>query len=197
MFDETGVQTWGAELDIFGSVKNLLGDRNDCPFRYPGQYEDCEIGLYYNRFRYYDPEVGGYVSQDPIGLLGKNPTLYGFVKDSNNSIDEFGLSCKVKLNPTKKFMYSKGGRLSVLKHILTRHRLKSKYSDVSRFLTDSPKQIVNIIEEGIDKGIIDKSANSITVTFKKVIGKDIDGNLTNKLIIFFDEKGWVRTAFPL
>jgi RHS family protein len=44
---------------------------NDCPFRYQGQYEDSETGLYYNRFRYYDPSTGAYISQDPIGLAGK------------------------------------------------------------------------------------------------------------------------------
>ncbi|UOG74196.1 RHS repeat-associated core domain-containing protein [Hymenobacter tibetensis] len=39
-----------------------------CPFRYQGQYEDTETGLYYNRFRYYDPESGGYISQDTTSL---------------------------------------------------------------------------------------------------------------------------------
>ena len=34
------------------------------------QYEDVETGLYYNRFRYYDPEDGQYMSQDPIRLSG-------------------------------------------------------------------------------------------------------------------------------
>jgi RHS repeat-associated protein len=46
------------------------GQAQECPFRYQGQYEDRETGLYYNRFRYYDPEAGQYISQDPIGLLG-------------------------------------------------------------------------------------------------------------------------------
>jgi len=31
-----------------------------CPFRWQGQYLDTETGLYYNRFRYYDPEAGQY-----------------------------------------------------------------------------------------------------------------------------------------
>jgi RHS repeat-associated protein len=91
MFDETGVQTWGAELDIFGSVKNLHGDKCDCPFRYPGQYEDCETGLYYNRYRYYDAESGEYVSQDPIGLLG-GWTLYQYTVDQMIEVDPLGLA---------------------------------------------------------------------------------------------------------
>ena len=40
------------------------------PFRYQGQYEDIETGLTYNRFRYYSPETGSYISQDPYELLG-------------------------------------------------------------------------------------------------------------------------------
>lgn len=40
------------------------------PLRFQGQYFDPETGLHYNRFRYYDPDVGRFVSQDPIGLSG-------------------------------------------------------------------------------------------------------------------------------
>lgn len=64
---------------------------SDCPFRYQGQYEDSETGLYYNRFRYYSPDTGLYLSQDPIGLAGGNPTIYGYVFDSNIQIDPLGL----------------------------------------------------------------------------------------------------------
>lgn len=67
-------------------------------FKYQGQYEDAETGLYYNRFRYYDPSTGGYISQDLIGLAGNNPTLYGYVFDSNIEIDPFGLDCKAQSN---------------------------------------------------------------------------------------------------
>nr|WP_269467556.1 MULTISPECIES: RHS repeat-associated core domain-containing protein [Burkholderia] len=38
------------------------------PVRFQGQYHDHESGLHYNRHRYYDPEVGRYISLDPIGL---------------------------------------------------------------------------------------------------------------------------------
>ncbi|MED1665255.1 RHS repeat-associated core domain-containing protein [Brevibacillus laterosporus] len=34
------------------------------------QYEDEEIELYYNRFRYYAPHEGMYNQQDLIGLSG-------------------------------------------------------------------------------------------------------------------------------
>jgi RHS repeat-associated protein len=38
--------------------------------RMRGQYHDEETGLSYNRYRYYDPELGRYISPDPIGLYG-------------------------------------------------------------------------------------------------------------------------------
>jgi len=91
MLGEAGEKIWSATTSIYGKLRTLEGDRNACPFRYPGQYEDEETGLYYNRFRYYDPEDGLYVSQDPIGLEGGNPTLYGYVSDSNMMVDELGL----------------------------------------------------------------------------------------------------------
>jgi RHS repeat-associated protein len=49
-------------------VRQGKGRAQDCPIRYQGQYEDVEIGLYYNRFRYYDPENGQYISQDRVGI---------------------------------------------------------------------------------------------------------------------------------
>jgi RHS repeat-associated protein len=80
-------------LDIYGRVRTFAGrSLSECPFRYQGQYQDEETGLYYNRFRYYDAEVGSYISQDPIGLAGGNPTLYGYVFDTNIQIDTLGLN---------------------------------------------------------------------------------------------------------
>ncbi|RPD44697.1 RHS repeat-associated core domain-containing protein, partial [Hymenobacter sediminis] len=68
------------------------GKPQDCPFRYQGQYEDTETGLYYNRFRYFDPEAGQYVSQDPIRLRGGILNFYAYVHDPNGWIDVLGLA---------------------------------------------------------------------------------------------------------
>jgi RHS repeat-associated protein len=81
------------DLDIYGKVRTFEGrSLSECPFRYQGQYQDEETGLYYNRFRYYDPDEGMYISQDPIGLEGNNPTLYGYVIDVNSWVDILGFS---------------------------------------------------------------------------------------------------------
>ncbi len=38
--------------------------------RFQGQYLDWEIGLHYNTFRFYDPDIGRFITPDPIGLAG-------------------------------------------------------------------------------------------------------------------------------
>ncbi len=102
-YDEAGNLVWERELDIngkvmpagrdsFGRTKKEVGEKTLIPFRFQGQYEDEEIGLYYNRFRYYDPQTGQYTQQDPIGLAGGNPTLYGYVKNPTIQIDLYGLN---------------------------------------------------------------------------------------------------------
>jgi RHS repeat-associated protein len=90
MHQASGEAVWSADLDSYGQVWNLRGKAEDCPFRFPGQYEDVETGLYYNRFRYYHPKEGMYVSQDPIRLNGGN-RLYSYVTDTSIAIDPISL----------------------------------------------------------------------------------------------------------
>ena len=57
-----------------------------CPFKYQGQYYDSEVELCFNRFRYYHPETGRYISEDPIKLLG-GFNVFAYVGDSNAWVD--------------------------------------------------------------------------------------------------------------
>jgi len=91
IFDKHGIQIWSADFSVWGELRNLRGEKDFCPFRFPGQYEDSETGLYYNRFRYFDPVAGQYTSQDPI-RIGGGITLYSYVSDPTTWVDVFGLS---------------------------------------------------------------------------------------------------------
>ncbi|MGE7951571.1 RHS repeat domain-containing protein [Lysinibacillus xylanilyticus] len=68
------------ELDMYGKVRELTGEQDFIPFRFPGQYHDLEMELYYNRFRYYDLEMGMYTQQGPIGLARKILLCTGMVE---------------------------------------------------------------------------------------------------------------------
>ena len=54
-YDKQGDKVWEQELDIYGRQRKRPSAF--IPFKYQGQYEDAETGLYYNRFRYYELSI--------------------------------------------------------------------------------------------------------------------------------------------
>ena len=66
--------SWGRCVSIDGSMKDSLGEKN--PFSYRGYYYDTETGLYYLSNRYYDPEIGRFISPDTTDILGVDSDLY-------------------------------------------------------------------------------------------------------------------------
>ena len=61
------------------------------PFRFSSEYYDSETGLVYYNYRYYSPELGRWLSRDPIGEAGGS-NLYAMVSNSPiNSWDSLGL----------------------------------------------------------------------------------------------------------
>jgi RHS repeat-associated protein len=91
LFSGEGDLDWTADLHPWGRLEELRGTLNLNPLRFPGQYHDCETGLHYNRFRYYDPDVGRYIMPDPAGLYGGlNEYAYGI--NPISWIDPFGLA---------------------------------------------------------------------------------------------------------
>ena len=72
MTDKDGNLLWYGEYTAWGCLKEetKVTDSAYQPFRLQNQYCDRETGLHYNFFRYYKPDVGRFVNQDPIKLLG-------------------------------------------------------------------------------------------------------------------------------
>ena len=66
---DDGEVVWSAQYDVWGRVHVAI-DKVANPIRLQGQQEDEETGLHYNRYRYFDPLAGIFISQDPIGLTG-------------------------------------------------------------------------------------------------------------------------------
>lgn len=89
--DGYGNVIWQAEYDAQGKIKNERGSGAHQPFRLQGQYYDEETGLHYNGRRYYDPDIGRFITQDPIGLAGgTNP--YQYAPNTTGWIDPLGLA---------------------------------------------------------------------------------------------------------
>ncbi|QIQ72229.1 RHS repeat domain-containing protein [Pseudomonas coronafaciens] len=89
MTDAEGQIVWQAKYRAWGAVEKLVVNEVEQNLRFQGQYFDVETGLHYNTFRYYDPEIGRFTTQDPIGLLG-GFNLYQYAPNTNGWIDPLG-----------------------------------------------------------------------------------------------------------
>jgi RHS repeat-associated protein len=82
IIDVAGNLVWQASYNSFGeaSIDEELfkthGIKN--PLRFPGQYHDQETNLHYNFKRYYDPQLGRYLREDPLGTEGSGLNLYAY-----------------------------------------------------------------------------------------------------------------------
>jgi RHS repeat-associated protein len=91
--DELGDLAWTGDYSAWGKLDSTSARASDAridqPLRYPGQYADESTGLHYNTFRYYDPDIGRFISQDPIGLRG-GENLYSYAPNPTGWIDPWG-----------------------------------------------------------------------------------------------------------
>ena len=78
---------WGQITSITGTLAGTLGQAN--PLRYRGYYYDSETGFYYVSSRYYDPEIGRWISADgEISDVGGNVLGYNlFAYCFNNPVN--------------------------------------------------------------------------------------------------------------
>jgi RHS repeat-associated protein len=90
--DELGNPYAEYAYDAFGNTISQSGDlASTFSHRFSTKYFDPETGLYYYGYRYYSPELGRWVSCDPIEEQG-GMNLYGFVWNNGiRGIDILGL----------------------------------------------------------------------------------------------------------
>lgn len=97
VFDLSGALCWAANYTAYGLCDIYVSEVHQ-PMRMPGQYDDYEVSLYYNRFRYYDPAIGRYTSRDRIGLLGGLNHYQYCGNDPINRADPTGLWWKAAVS---------------------------------------------------------------------------------------------------
>ncbi|PQL93811.1 RHS repeat-associated core domain-containing protein [Apibacter adventoris] len=161
-----------------------------------GQYYDKEIELAYNRFRYYDCNAGSYISQDPIGLAGNNPNLYGYVKDINGWVDIFGLEVyelvavtdgwypvyeKGSLNPTSYTRLKKGDIYKIGESQNSTRRYSQTRLDEARINRSSA---TSVAIDANGKPILDANGNVTPAGLRRRVDQTTVGNSkqTDRLI---------------
>lgn len=90
---EQGQIVWQARYKAWGRIaqqRQKDGETLCQPLRFQGQYHDEESGLHYNRYRYYDPDIGRFITPDPIGLAG-GENGYQYAPNPTGWIDPLGL----------------------------------------------------------------------------------------------------------
>ena len=93
--DADGRRVWSARLEPYGlaEVERAEGSGFELSLRLAGQICDVETGLYYNRFRYYSPELGRYIEEDPAGT-GGGVNVYAYTSNPLVQFDPRGLDCE-------------------------------------------------------------------------------------------------------
>ena len=86
-----GEIVWSAHYRAYGQIARLDVGNIDNPLRFQGQYFDAESGLHYNRHRYYNPDIGRYLTPDPVRLAG-GINGYRYVPNPTGWVDQLGLS---------------------------------------------------------------------------------------------------------
>lgn len=89
LVDQYGETVATLSRSVWGKTQTI-GHGPTTPLRFKGQYCDEESGLHYNRYRYYDPDTGRYISADPLYAEASN-NLYRYCVNPLTWVDPLGL----------------------------------------------------------------------------------------------------------
>lgn len=73
--DSAGNLAEQISYDSFGNGAGSARTR----YGYAGRERDADTGLYYYRARFYDPQMGRFIAEDPIGFAGGDVNWFGYV----------------------------------------------------------------------------------------------------------------------
>jgi len=145
------VDSQGNQIDhiTYGAFGNITAATVDFLFRFTGRPLDENTGLQNNLNRWYDPETGRWLSEDPIGFAAGDANLFRYVGNSvTNAGDPTGLVGPVDTGP---FVRS----LDSLESFETRVRMSEEIideaDDIRREVTasvESPRAFGNVLNDG-------------------------------------------------
>ena len=90
LLDANGTIACEMQRSAWGDTETAPEARTTTPLRFPGQYEDEETGLFYNRHRYYDPDATRFISADPLEFEG-GANAFRYAPNPIDWMDPLGL----------------------------------------------------------------------------------------------------------
>lgn len=92
LVDASGAITQQIAYDSFGNVLRQTRDDIRQPYYFTGREYDSGINLYYMRYRFYDSQVGRFISADPLGIASQTTNFYTYGGNNPTRFtDAFGL----------------------------------------------------------------------------------------------------------
>jgi RHS repeat-associated protein len=108
------------------------GNELEQNLRFQGQYLDRDTGLHYNTFRFYDPDIGRFISPDLIGLNG-GPHLQQYSPNPISWIDPLGLTtCKMSAADKRAMGKPPPGMINPHRHHVMREMAPKGWSKADR-----------------------------------------------------------------
>ena len=208
-YDEEGKEVWYRRLDMNGKIlEETQPGLNpegyvSIPFLFQGQYYDYETGLAYNRFRYYDPELGRYISQDPIRLAGGDSAIYAYVRDPNHWVDILGLSpyetqkLQAHADEARKIATLTDRQRESIKRSLKRAEASKDMKEKEKHLAIAKRKEQMYMGTQVDtvfKILVeqDESLSHLTVTPRGVFGPDVYKTTSREYWDLTTKTDWAR-----
>ena len=177
MTDKDGNLLWFGNYTGWGRLKEetKVTDSAYQPFRLQNQYADRETGLHYNFFRYYEPDAGRFINQDPIGLEG-GENLYSFAPNVQGWIDPLGLwgALLARVIPVVVGAISK-----VASKIASKLKCGKCAATIPRTVSFSGNQLQKKFKHASDFGIRGNYSKANAEAFKQAIEKHIQSSSTS------------------
>ena len=85
--DAAGAVVNSYDYDAYGNFE-AISEAVASPYAYTGREYDGESDLYYVRARYYDPQTGRFLSEDPIAFAAGDPNLYRYVFNNPTNLTD-------------------------------------------------------------------------------------------------------------
>lgn len=93
LVNSSGVVQNHLTFDAFGKIMTETNATVDHLYAYTGREWDADVELYYYRARWYDPAVGRFIAEDPIGFSGGDANLSRYLANNPaNFTDPSGLA---------------------------------------------------------------------------------------------------------
>ncbi|MFL0809014.1 MAG: DUF6531 domain-containing protein [Agarilytica sp.] len=155
-----GEIVWAVSFKAYGNLAVAYRNQVENNLRFQGQYFDEETGLHYNRFRYYDPGCGRFITLDPVGLNG-GLNAYSYAPNPIGWTDPLGLTCK------ESTLHERGTKPGPGERSLS----KTEYKDMmSRTRNKGPEFQADLDRRLDQEGFVYRATSSRNVEFYKEAG---------------------------